>query len=227
MPRCARLPECERRRRTEASALDAAARCGAGVRDGPGERAGVQDWAHPGSTNAPPVDIRQAENGYIVEVELPGLGRKDFSVDVDPNLLTVASNADQAAEHAGQGYVVTGTPLRLVQARVHVAAGHRRRPHQRGFPGRSADCASPPGGQAEAQADRSQRRLVTICPIAARELHTASVGLAPRVARRCGRGLQRRVSPERALWAAWMSAGQWLLMYASTAQISASSSTSS
>ena len=65
-----------------------------------------QDLARPGSTNAPPVDIRQAAKGYVVEVELPGLGKKDFSVDVDQNLLTVASNAEQTAEPDGRGYVV-------------------------------------------------------------------------------------------------------------------------
>ena len=65
-----------------------------------------QDWTRPGSTNAPAVDIRQGENGYQVEVELPGLSKKDFSVDVDHNLLTIAANKERAAEHAEHGYVV-------------------------------------------------------------------------------------------------------------------------
>jgi len=65
-----------------------------------------QDWARPGSSNAPPVDICQDDDGYVVEVELPGLNNKDFSVDVDQNLLTIASTRDESAEGVRRGYVV-------------------------------------------------------------------------------------------------------------------------
>ena len=65
-----------------------------------------QDWGRPGSTNAPPVDIRQEDDGYVVEVELPGRSKKDFDVDVDHNLLTISSNRERSGEHADHGYVV-------------------------------------------------------------------------------------------------------------------------
>ena len=50
-----------------------------------------QDLSVPARPTAPPVDIRQEENGYVVEVELPGLTKKDFTVDVDYNLLNTSS----------------------------------------------------------------------------------------------------------------------------------------
>ena len=65
-----------------------------------------QDWARPGSSNGPPVDIRQEDNGFVVEVELPGLSKKDFALDVDDNLLTISSNKEPADGGAGHGYVV-------------------------------------------------------------------------------------------------------------------------
>lgn len=65
-----------------------------------------QDWGRPGSTNAPPVDIRQEEGGFVVEVELPGRSKKDFNVDVDHNLLTISSGEEQSGEHTEHGYVV-------------------------------------------------------------------------------------------------------------------------
>lgn len=57
-----------------------------------------QDWARTDSTNAPPVDIRQEDNGYIVEVEIPGLSKKDFAVDMDNNLLTISSNKEHGSD---------------------------------------------------------------------------------------------------------------------------------
>lgn len=65
-----------------------------------------QDWPRLSANSAPPVDIRQDSDGYRVEVELPGLKKKDFSVDVDNNLLTVASAREQDHDSESSGYIV-------------------------------------------------------------------------------------------------------------------------
>ena len=68
---------------------------------------------------------------------------------------------------------------RLVQAFVHVAAGHRRRLHQRRLPGRSADRASPPRPPSRGPS-RSQSRAATRNDPPDRGLRSASP------TRRCG-----------------------------------------
>ena len=65
-----------------------------------------QDWHRPSAIAAPPVDIRQDSDGYRVEVELPGLKKKEFSVDVDNNLLTIASAKEPDRDSESSGYIV-------------------------------------------------------------------------------------------------------------------------
>ena len=38
---------------------------------------------------APPVDIRETKNGYLVEMDLPGMEQKDISVNMENDILTV------------------------------------------------------------------------------------------------------------------------------------------
>ena len=65
-----------------------------------------QDWPRLSAGSAPPVDIRQDSDGYRVEVELPGMKKKDFSVDVDNNLLTVFSENEQDRGGESSGYII-------------------------------------------------------------------------------------------------------------------------
>ena len=66
-----------------------------------------QDWERPSfATTAPHVDIREDEDGYRLEAELPGLTEKDFTVNVEHNLLTIASQREQNSEHEEHGYVI-------------------------------------------------------------------------------------------------------------------------
>ena len=54
-----------------------------------------QDWSRPAfATAAPRVDVREQADGYHLEAELPGLTEKDFTVNVEHNLLTIASQSD-------------------------------------------------------------------------------------------------------------------------------------
>ena len=66
-----------------------------------------QDWNRPAlATAAPRVDVREQADGYHLEAELPGLTEKDFTVNVEHNLLTIASRQEQESEREEHGYVI-------------------------------------------------------------------------------------------------------------------------
>ena len=55
---------------------------------------------------SPRVDIREDENGYVLEAELPGLTEKDIDVRIDDNLLTVSSKHDEEKKDEKDGYLL-------------------------------------------------------------------------------------------------------------------------
>lgn len=66
-----------------------------------------QDWNRPAfATAAPRVDVREEADGYHLEAELPGLTEQDFTVNVEHDLLTIASQRAQESEREEQGYVI-------------------------------------------------------------------------------------------------------------------------
>jgi HSP20 family molecular chaperone IbpA len=60
---------------------------------------------HDYSVGRPAVDVREDEDNYIVEAELPGLSEKDVEVKVDNHVLTIASKKDESSEEKNDGYV--------------------------------------------------------------------------------------------------------------------------
>jgi HSP20 family molecular chaperone IbpA len=54
----------------------------------------------------PAVDVREAENGYLLEAELPGLTQKDVDVRVEENLLTISSVKKEEKEEKKNGYLI-------------------------------------------------------------------------------------------------------------------------
>jgi len=58
----------------------------------------------PGRT--PAVDVRETEEGYTLEAELPGLTEKDIDVHVEGNLLTISSAVREEKDEKSEGYVV-------------------------------------------------------------------------------------------------------------------------
>ncbi len=44
------------------------------------------------------VDLRDTEDAYIVEAEMPGLDRKDIDINADDNSLTISAHYDENAE---------------------------------------------------------------------------------------------------------------------------------
>jgi len=57
-------------------------------------------------TSTPAVDIKENENGYSMEIELPGLTDKDIEVKVEGNLLTLSSKKSEEKEEKKKDYVL-------------------------------------------------------------------------------------------------------------------------
>ena len=55
---------------------------------------------------APAVDIREEDDSYLVQAELPGVAEKDLKVSVDDNVLTISAKTDKDAERKTDGYLV-------------------------------------------------------------------------------------------------------------------------
>ena len=58
-----------------------------------------------GSATLPAVDVRETEEAYLMEVELPGLSEKDVEVKLDNTLLTISSSKEEKKEEKN-GYVM-------------------------------------------------------------------------------------------------------------------------
>jgi HSP20 family protein len=57
-------------------------------------------------TKSPAVDVKEDENGYMMEIELPGLTDKDIEVKVEGNLLTLSSKKNEEKEEKKKDYVL-------------------------------------------------------------------------------------------------------------------------
>lgn len=59
---------------------------------------------------APAVDIREEDDGYLVQVDLPGVAEQDLKVSVDDNVLTISAKAGDAdrkdADRKADGYLL-------------------------------------------------------------------------------------------------------------------------
>lgn len=58
------------------------------------------------AVSVPAVDVRETDNGWSMEVDLPGLTEKDVEVKLDNNLLTISSRKDEKKEEKKNGYLL-------------------------------------------------------------------------------------------------------------------------
>lgn len=65
----------------------------------------LDDFPFTRENSTPAVDVRDDENGYSMEVELPGLTEKDIEVKVEGNLLTISSKKSEEKEEEKEGYL--------------------------------------------------------------------------------------------------------------------------
>ncbi len=61
-------------------------------------RGGVSDDGSFGTFWNPPVDIREREDAYLVEVELPGLTKDDVKITMENNVLMIKGEKSQESE---------------------------------------------------------------------------------------------------------------------------------
>ena len=57
-------------------------------------------------TSSPRVDIKENEDGYVLEAELPGLIEKDVEVKMEDNLLTISSKTEGEEKEDRGRYVL-------------------------------------------------------------------------------------------------------------------------
>jgi HSP20 family protein len=58
------------------------------------------------SLAAPAVDVRETEDAYLMEIDLPGLTEKDVEVKLDNTLLTISSKKEEKKEQKADGYIL-------------------------------------------------------------------------------------------------------------------------
>ena len=58
------------------------------------------------NTRTPAVDVREEENRYLMEVDLPGLTEKDIELKVEDNILTLSSKKEESKEEKKDGYLI-------------------------------------------------------------------------------------------------------------------------
>lgn len=58
------------------------------------------------NTNVPSVDVREEDDRYRIEAELPGLTNKDIDVKVEHNILSISSKKEDKKEEKKKGYIL-------------------------------------------------------------------------------------------------------------------------
>lgn len=58
------------------------------------------------SSRTPAVDVRELDDRYVLEAELPGMTQKDIDVKVEDNLLTISSAKQDEKEEKKNGYIM-------------------------------------------------------------------------------------------------------------------------
>ena len=50
-------------------------------------------------------DVKENENGYVMEVELPGLDKKDISIDIKDGYLNISASKSEAEKSKKENYI--------------------------------------------------------------------------------------------------------------------------
>jgi len=58
------------------------------------------------NNKVPSVDIREEEEKYRLEAEMPGIDEKDINVKIENDLLTISTEKDEKNEEKKKGYVL-------------------------------------------------------------------------------------------------------------------------
>ena len=56
------------------------------------------------NTNLPAVNIKEKDNGFELELAVPGATKEDFKVEVDNDILTISSEAKTESDESNENY---------------------------------------------------------------------------------------------------------------------------
>jgi len=63
------------------------------------------DWGGPTNEFYPSVDIRETDNKYFVDADVPGMSDKNLSLDINKNILTISGKVDSETKNKDKGFV--------------------------------------------------------------------------------------------------------------------------
>jgi HSP20 family protein len=56
--------------------------------------------------SVPAIDVKETENGYSLDAELPGMTDKDIEVKIEGNMLTLSTKKDEEKEEKNDNYLL-------------------------------------------------------------------------------------------------------------------------
>ena len=75
------------------------------------------------STNFPRVDIYEDKNDYFIDADLPGLDKKDISINIENNTLTITGSREDKREEKKRGYYRLERQTGLFERSFHLGDG--------------------------------------------------------------------------------------------------------
>ncbi|MCL1913665.1 MAG: Hsp20/alpha crystallin family protein [Eubacteriaceae bacterium] len=79
------------------------------------------NWPAARSTNHFRIDVRETENEYFVEAEMPGVNREEISVDFNDGHLTISVNKNEDKENKSTNYLHRERHWTGMQRTIHLS----------------------------------------------------------------------------------------------------------
>lgn len=78
--------------------------------------------AKPSEASGMRVDIKDSQDAYLIEAELPGVSKENIDIKIHENLLTLSVNQDEKSESTKDSYIVRERRVRSLQRNFDVSA---------------------------------------------------------------------------------------------------------
>ena len=65
-------------------------------------------------------DVRETENAYVLEAEIPGVAKEDISLEVKNDVLTISAGANEEKQQERDGYLVRERRMGRMERRFNV-----------------------------------------------------------------------------------------------------------
>jgi len=74
------------------------------------------------AVSSPKVDVKEEENSYVLEMELPGRSENDVSIELDHDNLTISSKLEEQNDEKKSKYILRERHLRSFERRFTLPA---------------------------------------------------------------------------------------------------------